>query len=161
MKADDLIQSFRSMAAEAIESHNALSELWRKLPMPDAARHCDETDVELLHKLIKYRIYPVNAFELLARIDLDQALQALLSRYVGEGVSPDGKFGGYSFELSTMIDDLKEIAGEQALRRLISLPGFDHKKLADPRVIASFADALDIEPDEFQQSLHSGASLSR
>jgi hypothetical protein len=161
MKADDMVQSFRSLATEAIEAQGALSEMWRNLRVAEAAKRCDETDVELLKKLIKFRIYPVNAFELLARIDLEQAHQALLSRYVGEGVSPDGKFGGYFFELSTMIDDLKEIGGEQALRHLISLPGFDHKKLADPRVIASFADALEIQPNEFHQWLDSGASLSR
>lgn len=161
MKADDMVQSFRSLATEAIEAQDALSELWRNLRVADAAKRCDETDVELLKKLIKLRIYPVNAFELLAQIDLELAFQALLSRYVGQGVSPDGKFGGYFFELSTMLDDVKEIGGEQALRRLISLPGFDHKKLADARVIASFADALDIETNEFHQWLDSGTSVSR
>lgn len=157
MKADDLVETFRSMAADAISSHDAIMELWRKLPVAETARHCDQTDVELLSKLIKYRIYPANAFELLARVDLDRALEALLRRYVGVGVSADRKFGGYYFELSVMIDDLKEIAGEQALRRLISLDGFDRGKLTDPRVVSSFTDALDIEPKDFNQWLDSAA----
>lgn len=154
MKADDLSQAFRSAAKEAIESHDALADLWRKMPVAETAHRCGESDVALLRQLIEYRIFPVNAFELLARIDLREAYSALLSRYVGKGVSPDGKFGGYSFELSVMLDDLKEIGGEEALRGLIALDGFDRRKLTDPRVINSFSDALDIEPHEFNDWLN-------
>lgn len=154
MKADDLPQIFRSVAKEAIESHDALAELWRKMPVAETAQRCGESDIELLRQLIEYRIYPVNAFELLARIDLRQAYSALLSLYVGKGVNPDGKFGGYYFELSVMLDDLKEIGGEEALRSLIALDGFDRGKLTDPRVATSFSDALDIEPHEFNDWLN-------
>lgn len=154
MKADDLSQAFRLAAKEAIDSHDAMMELWRTMPVTETARRCGESDVALLRQLIEYRIFPVNAFELLARIDLRQAYSALLSRYVGKGVSPDGKFGGYYFELSVMLDDIKEVGGEEALRNLIALDGFDRGKLADPRVINSFSDALDIEPHEFKDWLN-------
>ncbi|HEX7380384.1 MAG TPA: hypothetical protein VF278_24930 [Pirellulales bacterium] len=158
MKADDLSQAFRLAAKEAIESHDVLAELWRQMPVAETAQRCAESDIELLRQLIEYRIFPVNAFELLARIDLRQAYSALLSRYVGKGVSPDGKFGGYYFELSVMLDDLKEIGGEEALRSLIALDDFDRRKLTDPRVVNSFSDALDMEPNEFDAWLNASPS---
>ena len=130
-------------------------ELWRTLPMADTARRCDEHDIELLCELITRRIYPVNAFELLARIDLNAAFRVLLDLYVSSQVNPDRKFGGYYFELSIMLDDLKEIGGEQALRRLLALDRFDRRKLADHRVVDAFSEALEIEPEEFQTWLAS------
>lgn len=76
-------------------------------------------------------------------------MQALIHWYLGKGVHPDNKFGGYTFELSTMLDDLREIAGEYALWQLIHLDAFDRNRLDDPRVREAFCDALDISQQDF------------
>jgi hypothetical protein len=119
------------------------------------AQCCTQADVKWLRELMVRRIYPANAFELLARIDADAAIEALLDRHLGDGVDPDTKFGGYLFELATMLDDLVEIAGPDALRQLIQRDGFGRKHLSDRRVIAAFSDALDLDAQQWDTWLKS------
>jgi len=154
------LELLRDTGQRALAAHDALSEAWRSLSVPDIATCCSKDDISLLRDLIRSRIYPINAFELLARIDLSSAMQALLRWYLGKGVSPDTKFGGYTFELSTMLDDLNEIAGENALRQLIHLDSFDRDRLDDPRVREAFCDALDIAPQDFNGWLACSATSS-
>jgi len=139
------VNALRSAATQALDCQDKLLQVWRDLS-PDEYVHLTEpNDVELLVQLIKQRIYPINAFGALVRIDKRAALDALLSRYVGDGVNPDGKFGGYYFELATMLDELCESWGETALLELINHPRFNQDRLKDQRVINALADALNIE----------------
>lgn len=101
-----------------------------------------------LENLLLLRIEVLSAFELLVRLNPERAQAILLRRYLGRGVSPDRKFGGYEFELSTMLDDLVEIAGKNSLVGIVRSNLFDPEKLEDPRVVQSLAGALDCEPDE-------------
>ena len=44
-----------------------------------------------------------------------------------------------------MLDDYREICGDEALRRLIIHRDFDKKKLEDPQVLKSLAEVLEID----------------
>ena len=101
--------------------------------------------VQLLCRLIIARIFPANAFEFLVKADLDAAFEMLLRRYVGKGVCPDTKFGGYQFELSTMLTDLVETQGETSLYRLLQHANFNRDLFSDQRLLDSIYKALDIE----------------
>ncbi|HET6878805.1 MAG TPA: hypothetical protein VFI31_01470 [Pirellulales bacterium] len=155
MKENKTLEELRTAAADAMTASKGLFEVWRELPVSEVAQCCTQADVGWLRELIIHRIYPVNAFELLAHIDVDSAIEALLDRYLGEAVSPDTKFGGYSFELDTMLDDLVEIAGPDALKRLVQRNGFGRKHLNDRRVTDAFADALNLDAKQWNTWLKS------
>lgn len=150
MQIMETVQKLRSAAEQAMTAEAALFEVLRELPVAEAARNCTAADVAWLRELIIRRIYPANAFELLAHIDVNMAIEALLDRYLGEFVCPDTKFGGYSFELATMLGDLVEIAGPDALRQLLRCDGFGRKHLKDRRVIDAFSEALDIDEKQWE-----------
>ncbi|MCA9691911.1 MAG: hypothetical protein R3A51_20705 [Nannocystaceae bacterium] len=112
---------------------------------PALSRRDDEALAALasgLEALILARVEVLNAFELLIRISPERAITMLLRLYLGSGVSPDTKFGGYESELDVALDDLRELAGERALQRLVCSSQFDVEKWQDPRVLRSFAGAL-------------------
>jgi len=132
----DAVTALQARFRSGVSGHEAL---------PDAEREALGGELE---RLILLGIEVLNAFELLVRIDPARAVELLLRRYLGRGVSPDTKFGGYEFELSTMVDDLVEIQGEGALAELVASERFDPGKLDDPRVLRSFSEALSCEPDE-------------
>jgi hypothetical protein len=141
-------EEFRKAARSAIEAHQSLLESWKRLDGQDYTREASPDDVRLLKDLIIRRIYPANIFEVLARVDWDAASAILLSRYLGKGVDPDTKFGGYSFELSSLLEDYCEKGGYHAIRSLLSHPDFDRAKLSDPRVSEVLCSLLHIEPEQ-------------
>lgn len=149
MERSVTLDGLRAAAAQALTTNKALFEVWRELPVSEVAQCCTQADVKWLRELMMRRIYPANAFELLARIDVDAAIEALLDRHLGAGVDPDTKFGGYLFELATMLDDLVEIAGPETLRRLIQRDGFGRKHLNDRRVISAFSEALELNEEQW------------
>jgi DNA-directed RNA polymerase alpha subunit len=103
-------------------------------------------DKDVLCNLIISRIDILNSFELLVRLDPDRALRVLTRCYLGKGVSPDTKHGGYESELSIMLDDIVEISGEPTLRKLVKL-NIDEETMKDKRVIRSFCDALSLDAE--------------
>jgi hypothetical protein len=131
----------------ALKAQDELSEAWRQqrnegdIPNTPA-------NIDLLKQLIKQRIHPLNAFEHLARMDREEAIQMLITCYLLKGASPDRKFGGYVFELSTMLDDLKEFHGEAALRDLVRHSLITPTLKSDRRIAESFAEAMDISVGE-------------
>jgi hypothetical protein len=143
------IEGLRSAARQALEAQDQLLNAWRSLDSSDLDSLCEQDDLELLKQLILRRIYPVNAFAVLARVDKYAAIDVLISLYLGDSVDPDRKFGGYTFELSSILDDLREIHGETALRELIDHPKFNKIRLSDSRVIEAFSDSLDIDASLF------------
>ena len=96
----------REAARKAIESHDALLSAWRRYDALHAELPSAEGDIHLLEDLVYRKIYPSNAFEILARVDCDLAIAALLRRYLGRGVDYDRGFGGFIFEMGTMLSDL-------------------------------------------------------
>ncbi len=104
----------------------------------------------LLEALILRRVEVLPSFELLLTVDPGRGSSLLLRRYLGQGVNVDGKFGGYEFELATMLDDLVELGPTMSLDALVQSDQFDLGKLQDPRVRRAFAEALSLEPTEVQ-----------
>jgi hypothetical protein len=146
MSLDDRIEALRSAGRDALEAQDALLTAWRDLKPEDFASLAGGPDVGLLVRLIERRIYAVPAFGALARIDITAAREVLLSRYLGRGVDPDRKFGGYVFELASMLDELLQAGGQEALMDLIDRPSFSPERLTDRRVIEAFSEALEIGP---------------
>jgi len=146
------LTTFRTVAQRVLDADSEMLEFWRNVDASELSEHANAADVQILRKLIFARIHVLPAFGVLSRLDRCLAFDVLISRYVGVPVSPYRKFGGFVFELSTMLDDLCEIHGEQALRDLIATTGFDIGKLGDPNVIQSFCEALDLDDAE---SFHS------
>jgi hypothetical protein len=140
----------RKAALAALQAQDELLAAWREYSKQPDEVTLSESDAILLQQLVFRRIYPANAFKALVRYSLDDGISALLRRYLGSGVSPDNGFGGFVFDLSTMLTDLVEIGGEAALRHLIDHPGFNRAMLSEPRFIESACEALDMETGDWR-----------
>lgn len=138
------MEKLRRAGAEALRSHDVLMEVWRGLQESDIANATQE-DVRLLESLIIGRIYSINAFDLLVKINPDAAIDVLLSRYLGRGVDPDRKFGGFEFELLSMLDDLLEVGGARRIAQLVSHTSFSTDRVEDLRVRRVFGEILQME----------------
>src|SRR5580704_3239967 len=134
-------EGLRTAARQALKAQDDLLHAWRSLSPTDHDDFVKNGDLELLQQLIARRIYPINAFSVLVKCDKHAALEMLLARYLGDAVDPDTKFGGYVFELSSMIDDLRVAHGEVALRELIEHPRFNKLRLNDERVVEAMTDS--------------------
>lgn len=145
MNIENRLENWRSIARQALEVHDKLLNAWRALDDRELRDLSSAEDTEVLKQMIVRRIYPVNAFAALAVVDRQGAIDVLFSRYLGIGVDPDSKFGGYCFELSTMLDDLRESYGEAVLRELICDRRFNRNLLHDKRVLEAFMEALEID----------------
>lgn len=154
MDGNHNFDALRRAAEVALEAQEALQAAWRQWSSLGSPSLTPE-DVRLLKTLIVSRIYPINAFGLLVAADPLGAMEMLLSRYVGRGVDPDRKFGGYVFELSSMLTDLVESQGESRLRQLLEHPSFNKALLTDERVISSIGEALGMERPETQNWIQS------
>jgi hypothetical protein len=148
MSLDDRIEALRSAGRDALDAQDALLAAWRDLEPEDFASLAGPPDVGLFVRLIERRVYAVPAFGALAKVDITAARDVLLSRYLGRGVDPDRKFGGYVFELASMLDELRQAGGPEALMDLIDQPDFSPERLADRRFVEAFSEALEIEPEE-------------
>ena len=149
-------KSWRSAAVTAMAADESLSDTWRALNVSLEAQNATPDDVATLVELIKKRIQPVNAFDLLARIDISVASDVLYSRYLSDDVCPDSKFGGFLFELSGMLDSIVEASGRDKLLEVVKGRDCGNARLKDPRVVEAFTDALDIPFEGFNAWLCSG-----
>ncbi len=138
----------RQAAQQAIAANDQLLEAWRTWSREGKPAPFSD-DVPLLQELIHRKIYPINAFEVLARLDIEAAINALLGRYLGLHVSPDRGFGGFEFDMWSMLDDLVLFGGESALLRLIHHPDFNAEMLLDPRFRRSVCEALELDDAAF------------
>jgi hypothetical protein len=143
-KAGGNLDSLRKAATEALRSHDVLLNAWRALQDSDIAEATEE-DVDLLRSLIVSRIYPVNAFSMLVKVDQSRAIEVLLSRYLGVGVCPDRKFGGFESELGIMLDDLEEFGGRERIIQLVRHPEFAVERTEDSRVCRAFGEILNLD----------------
>jgi hypothetical protein len=149
MDTESKVEGLRSAARQALEAQDKLLHAWRSLTSADYNFFDKCRDIDIMKQLVWRRIYPINAFAVLVKIDKYAALDLLLTLYLGDTVDPDAKFGGYVFELSSMLDDLREACGETVLRELINHPKFNKRRLNDSRVVEAFTDSLDIDPTHF------------
>ncbi|MCB9746248.1 MAG: hypothetical protein H6741_04615 [Alphaproteobacteria bacterium] len=112
--------------------------------LTDEAERAELTAV--LRELVKKRIEVLPAFELLVRLSPHAAVEIVLDKYLGQ-VSPDGKYGGYEFELASLLNDLLDFS-PRSLVDLVQSPRLDPLKLSDARVIRSFMQAFDFDGEE-------------
>jgi hypothetical protein len=148
MESQSRANDLRSAARRALEVQDELLNAWKHLDPGDLSSLDSAEDIDLLQELIRRRIYPLNAFAALAKVARPAAFDLLFSRSLGHGVDPDTKFGGYAFELGAMLDDLCEAHGQSALSDLVHDPRFNRRLLNDDRVVAAFADVLDIDVEQ-------------
>jgi hypothetical protein len=141
------LSDFRKVAREALQAHDALVGLWRNVVASDFAEASPE-DVNLLKSLILRRIYPVNAFEVLVSLSPESAIEMLLARYLGKSVDPDKKFGGFEFELESMLDDLCRIAGKEQIANMLNNEQFSIASLDDSRVRRILAEVLELDESQ-------------
>ncbi len=85
---------------------------------------------------------------MLVTLSPESAIEMLLARYLGKSVDPDRKFGGFEFELDSMLDDLCKIAGKDQLSILIQNENFAPSSLEDARVRRSSAEALELDESQ-------------
>lgn len=150
-----------------LQTLRALADLdaaFRKVE-PGSVADQSETErralVDLLSRLFVMRIEVLRCFELLLSLDSRKAIRLLFDLYLGPGVAPDRKFGGYEGELWVMLDDLVEIRGESALRELVGSPSFDRLKLGDPRLIRALCNVLSLEEPEQLGAWLDGVGIER
>lgn len=136
----------RQAAQQAVKSQTELLEAWRSWSQDRATASFSAADVPLLQELIFRKIYPINAFELLVQLDREAAVNALLSAYLGSAVDPDSGFGGFQFDMNSMLSDLVTVGGDAALESLIAHADFNRRMLSDTRFITACCEALQIEP---------------
>ncbi len=141
----------RDAGNQALMAHDTLLMVWRGVQEAQLVQTATPEDMLLLRDLIYRRIYPVNAFGLLVRIDQKIAIEVLLSRYLGKAVDPDSKFGGFEFELEAMLDDLHELGGAELLKRIVTHPDFEIERINDSRVRRSLSAVLHLEEQEILQ----------
>ena len=135
-------EHLRQAAQQAIKSQTELLEAWRSWSQDRTITTFSPADVPLLRELIFRKIYPINAFDLLVQLDREAAVNALLSAYLGSEVDPDSGFGGFQFDMNSMLSDLVASGGDTALGNLIAHPDFNRRMLSDPRFITACCEAL-------------------
>lgn len=156
---DDLIANrFFDIARKAIKAHEEVYEFWNiysKESVVESQGKSAEDVIPLLKEMIIKRIEIANCFELLVRLDFNEALDVLESRYLGDTVCLYTKFGGIQNELALMLSDYLEIRGEDSFMEEIIKKYLLSEKMNDPKVISAFCEALDIdETNEFKKILN-------
>lgn len=138
----------RQSAAAALDANGALSSTCRHILSSGLHSDLAQEDIDILKKLIISRVCSIDAFELLVKIDRTASIEMLIRRYLGIGVDPDKKYGGYQFELENMLSDFVTTWGDTALCELFTHHDFDQFRFTDLRVQASIAEALNVEVSE-------------
>ncbi len=141
------IMEFREMIQSLARLNKRMYEFWQKADIASLTKELKEEDAVLLQQLILALIEVLPLFEILLHLDPKRAKDILLRRYVGTGIDPDTKFGGYEFELSSMLDDYQKILGETKFEELFTDPGFDRDKLSDPRMKRSLMEVLNFNTE--------------
>ena len=146
--------NFNELATHSIELNREFESFWKSVDVDDFVKNITKNEIVLLKELIIKRIDVLNSFEILCRVDFDGAKEILLRRYLGKGVNLYSKFGGVTFELSTILDDIVEIHGLESLKNILKVNEIDLDKLRDEQVILSLANALNLSFEETQAWLN-------
>lgn len=152
---DLALNRFCKIAQEALKINESIYSFWNEftdLSVNTCSKEVIEATIVLLKEMILKRIEVVNCFELLIRLNVDEALDILESRYLGNKVCLYTKFGGVQNELGLMLSDYVEIRGENSFLNEVLQRYLSSEKLNDPRVISAFCEALDLEGEiEFKK----------
>ncbi len=140
------LDDLRTAAAEAVRAPDKLLEVWRHVEESKLALDSNSNDIALLREADRPAdISQQRFYGLLVQFDREAAIELLLSRYLGKAVDPDTKFGGFEFELATMLEDLREAGGEECLGKLVRHPQFSMGRIADQRVRRVFSEVLRLD----------------
>lgn len=142
--------NFKELATHSIGLNREFESFWKSVDVDDFVKNITNNEIVLLKELIIKRIDVLNSFEILCRVDFDGAKEILLRRYLGKGVNLYSKFGGVTYELSTILDDIVEIHGLESLKNILKVNEIDLDKLRDEQVILSLANALNLSFEETQ-----------
>ena len=145
--------NFKNIAIESLEIEKKRASFWRNCDKEKLAQEITAEEIALLKELIIGRVDVLNSFELLCRVDKEEAISVLIRCYLGKGVCLYSKFGGTRFELSTILDDIVELYGKESLRNILKLDAIDKSKLVDEQVLLSFSEALDLDIEETKKWL--------
>ena len=147
---DLILNEFCDIAKEALKAHEAIYDFWREFQhesMNTYSKEVLDRTISLLKELIVKRIEVVNCFELLIRLNFNEALDVLESRYLGDKVCLYTKFGGFQNELELMLSDYVEIRGKNSFVNEVLKRYLSSEKLSDPKVMSAFCEALGLEED--------------
>lgn len=146
-----MFERVRQAAIAAIRADDELLAAWRDFTKQNGQLPTSDADIGLLQQLVWQKIHQLNAFGALVRLNREAAINILLRRYLGSGVSPDRGFGGFFSDMSSMLSDLVEVGGAEALKALINHPNFNPEMLADHRFVEAACEAVDIQQAAFTE----------
>jgi hypothetical protein len=152
-----MFDQVRTAALAALKAQDDLLQALRDYSNDPSQIPPSTTDVSTLRELVFRKIYPVAAFSVLLKLDAETAIEVLLARYLGDTVDADRGFGGFIFDLSTMLSDLVEFGGLQSLRDLLNHPRFNNSLKADPRFIECLSSAADLEESDALKFVNSSS----
>jgi hypothetical protein len=135
-----------SLLKDAIKAQKSFFETWGKT---ERITELTDQEIKVIKEAFILRIHPLLCFDMIVKANKGKAIELLLDWYLGKGVCPETKHGGYESELNVMLNDLSEFHGIEALSELLNSDNFDKGKLNDPRVLRSFQEALEIEDAEY------------
>ncbi|ENW9548684.1 hypothetical protein ACY4DU_004182 [Salmonella enterica] len=122
------------------------SQLWVDIRSPEKKeefiKQCISPEyISILEKLVKNKIFQLNAFEILLHVAPDNALNLLKKRYLSLDLSNNAK--DHVSDLEIMFSDIKEILGEDKLKEILNCTDFSPENKNNQRVI----DAIDFAMD--------------
>lgn len=142
-QAEELARAFH----HAFDAYRRLLAAARAMPSDDLSSLRDLVDPNMLVELVKNRILPGKAFEALLAIDQERALHVLFQRFIGD-INPDRCYGGFTYDLSSMLRHLRSTTGDEGIRGILNNPSFNRTMLSDIRFLQAVADALDIDESD-------------
>lgn len=98
-------------------------------------------NISILEKLVKSKIFQLNAFEILLHVAPYNALNLLKKRYLSLDLSNNAK--DHVSDLEVMFSDIKEILGKDKLEEILNSTDFLPENKNNQRVI----DAIDFAMD--------------
>ncbi|EOY5689349.1 hypothetical protein ACSQ9Z_06535 [Salmonella enterica] len=98
-------------------------------------------NISILEKLVKSKIFQLNAFEILLHVAPYNALNLLKKRYLSLDLSNNAK--DHVSDLEIMFSDIKEILGKDKLEEILNSTDFLPENKNNQRVI----DAIDFAMD--------------
>ncbi|WP_367441398.1 hypothetical protein [Snodgrassella alvi] len=133
------------------EFHNAYKKLWKEISDENEKINLiNQTNVSkadaskvccLLQELIIARIHQLPAFELMLHINKDEALYILKDWYLSMDLSEHVK--DQVEDLEIMLSDVKDILGEEELKKILNCSEFLPKNKKNKRVKEAIRFALE------------------
>jgi len=136
-------KKYFQLAQQVLNAYDELDAFWVSNHKESIQIDFNQNEIDIIKQLILTRLDILNSFEILVKADLNEAISILNRRYFGKHVDPDTKYGGFEFEISSMLSDVVEFAGEKALINILTSEKNSTKILNDERVLRAIEEAMD------------------